>query len=54
VPAESSHFFPFKKGLYRLGQKITLFGEEVIKNVTTLKKKIKGESVTFFREMWQQ
>jgi len=50
VPAESSHFFPFKKGLYRLGQKITLFGEEVIKNVTTLKKKFRARAWLSFEK----
>ena len=35
VPVESSHFFPFKKVLYRLGQNVTFFGKDVTKNVTT-------------------
>jgi len=51
VPAESSHFFLFKKLLYRRGQNMTFFGKDVTKNVTSLKKKIVCESVTFFSEM---
>ena len=35
IPAESSHFFPFKKGLYRRGQNVTFFGKDVTKNVTS-------------------
>ena len=35
VPAESSHFFPFKKVLYRRGQNVTFFGNVVTKNVTS-------------------
>jgi len=35
VPAESSHFFPFQKVLYRRGQNVTFFGEDVTKNVTS-------------------
>jgi len=35
VPAESSDFFPFKKGLYRRGQNGTFFGKDVTKNVTS-------------------
>jgi len=38
VPAESSHFFPFQKVLYRLGQNMTIFGKDATKNVTSLKK----------------
>jgi len=38
VPAESSHFFPFKKVLYRRGQNVTFFGKDVTKNVTSSKK----------------
>jgi len=34
VPAESSHFFPFKKVLYGRGQNVTFFGKDVTKNVT--------------------
>jgi len=33
IPAESSHFFPFKKGLYRRGQNVTFSGKDVTKNV---------------------
>jgi len=50
VPAESSHFFPFKKVLYRRGQNVTFFGKDVTKNVTR-KKKFVCESVTSFPEM---
>jgi len=35
VPAESSHFFPFKFFLYRRGQNVTFFGKDVTKNVTS-------------------
>jgi len=35
VQAESSHFFPFKKVLYRRGQNVTFFGKDVTKNVTS-------------------
>jgi len=35
VSAESSHFFPFKKVLYRRGQNVTIFGKDVTKNVTS-------------------
>ena len=35
VPAESSHFFPFQKVLYRRGQNVTFFGKDVTKNVTS-------------------
>jgi len=38
VQAESSHFFPFKKGLYWRGQNVTFFRKDVTKNVTSLKK----------------
>ena len=38
VQAESSHFFPFKKGLYRRCQNMTFFGKDVTKNVTSYKK----------------
>jgi len=34
VPAESSHFFPFKKILYWQGQNVPFFGKDVTKNVT--------------------
>jgi len=52
VPAESSHFIPFKKVLYRRGQIVTFFGKNVTK--TSQVKKIYifvCESVTFFPEM---
>jgi len=35
VTAESSHFFPFKKGLYRRGQNVKFFGKDGTKNVTS-------------------
>jgi len=35
VPAESSHFFPFKKFLYQRGHNVTFFGNDVTKNVTS-------------------
>jgi len=35
VPAESSHFFPFKQFLYRRSQNLTFFGKYVTKNVTS-------------------
>ena len=35
VPAESSHFFPFKKVLYQRGQNVTFSGKDVTKNVTS-------------------
>ena len=38
VPAESSHFFPFKIVLYRRGQNVTFSGKDVTKNVTSYKK----------------
>jgi len=38
VQAESSHFFPFKKVLYRRCQNVTFFGKDVTKNVTSYKK----------------
>jgi len=38
VPAESSHFFPLTKVLYRRGQNVTFFGKDVTKNVTSYKK----------------
>ena len=38
VTAESSHFFPFKKVLYRRGQNVTFFGKDVTQNVTSSKK----------------
>jgi len=38
VPAESSHFFPFKKVLYLRGQNAKFFGKDVTKNVTSQKK----------------
>jgi len=41
VLAESSHFFPFKKVLYRRGQNVTFFGKDVTKNVTSSKKKFR-------------
>ena len=31
VPAESSHFFPFKTVLYQRGQNVTFFGKDVQK-----------------------
>jgi len=34
VPAESSHFFPFKKAFSRQGQNVRFFGKDVTKNVT--------------------
>ena len=37
VPAESSHFSLFKQNLYRLGEKVTCFGKEVTKSVTSKK-----------------
>jgi len=33
VQAESSHFFPFQKVLYRRCQNVTFFGKDVTKNV---------------------
>ena len=33
VQAESSHFFPFKKVLYRRCQNVSFFGKDVTKNV---------------------
>jgi len=53
VPAESSHFFPFKKVLYRRGQNVPFFGKDVTKNVASWKIIFVCESVTFFPEMWQ-
>ena len=38
VPAESSHFFPFKKKMTRRGQNVTFFGQDVTKTVTSYKK----------------
>jgi len=35
VPAESSHFFPFKKVLYQRGQNVKFFGKDATKNVTS-------------------
>jgi len=35
VTADSSHFFPFKKVLYRQGQNVTFLGKDVTKNVTS-------------------
>jgi len=35
VQAKSSHFFPFKKVLYRRCQNVTFFGKDVTKNVTS-------------------
>ena len=36
VPAEASHFFPFKKVLYRRdGPNVMFFGKDVTKNVTS-------------------
>jgi len=34
VQAESSHFFPFKKVLYRRCQNVRFFGKDVLKNFT--------------------
>jgi len=45
VPAESSHFFPFKKVLYWRCQNVTFFGKDVIKNVTSQKKKFRVRPV---------
>jgi len=35
VPAELSHFFPFKNVLYQRGKNVTFFGKDVTKNVTS-------------------
>jgi len=51
VPAESSHFLPFKTVLYRLGQNVKFLGKDVTKNVTSYKNIFVCESVTFFPEM---
>ena len=51
VPAESSHFFPFKKGLYRRGQNVKFFGKDVTKTSQVTKNIFMCESVTFFPEM---
>jgi len=51
VLAESSHFFPFKKVLYRRGQNVTFFGKDVTKNITSQKNISVYESVTFLPEM---
>jgi len=38
VPADSSHFFPFKTVLYRRGQNVTFFGKDVTKKRHKLQK----------------
>jgi len=39
VPAESSHFFPFKKNFCRRGLNVTFFGKDVTKKRHKFKKK---------------
>ena len=53
VPAESSHFFPCKKVLYRRGQNVTFSGSMWQKTSQVKKNIFVCESVTFFPEMWQ-
>ena len=52
VPAESSHFFPFKKVLYWRGQNVTFFGKDVTKKTSQIEKNIfVCEIFTFFPEI---
>jgi len=51
VPADSSHFFPFKKVLYQWGINCDDFRKGCDKKRHKLKKKIMCEIVTFFPEM---